>query len=261
MSEQKDSSPPEIPTGITDACSHFLDENASLLTFIGFVANLAMDQDEARKTAIKALYEKADPAKYENEVKNVEDSSATKRLKSYSRLIFEMMICRAVDNYLCYISDLLSIIFRTKPETLRSNEKVSLKFILQHTSMDELIYELIDRRVNQLSYQGMRDLDDDLSKKLGFQLFADSESREQVVRIIESRNLIVHGRGIVNQIFLDRVRDFQTPVGQKIPLDVNTTFRDVKLLQEHVSDTDLKAIKKFHLPTIEILPDSSSSPD
>src|SRR5271157_4510607 len=47
-------------------------------------------------------------------------------------LICEMAVCRVVDNYLTYVSDLLGLIFSARPETLKSSEEVTLEFVLTH---------------------------------------------------------------------------------------------------------------------------------
>lgn len=82
-----------------------------------------------------------------------------------------MMLTRAVDNHLAYISDLPALVLRTRPETLRSSETIGLDTVLQHDTMDELVSELSEKRVNQLSYEGMRDLSTYLADRLGPILF------------------------------------------------------------------------------------------
>lgn len=61
-------------------------------------------------------------------------AGATRKMAS-SRLyglMAEMTPCRVVDNYLCYVTDLLSLLFRSRPECLKSSETVTLDFVLDH---------------------------------------------------------------------------------------------------------------------------------
>ena len=46
----------------------------------------------------------------------------------FYRLMTEMALCRAVDSYLTYLTELLSLIFRANLESLRSAEEVKLDF-------------------------------------------------------------------------------------------------------------------------------------
>src|SRR5260221_6988835 len=121
------------------------------------------------------------------------------RIKRFGRFVIEMMLVRGADNFLTYVSELLALVFTSRPETLKSGETVRLDEILQHSTMDDLVKRLAERRVERLSYQGMRDLQKDLSEKLSFELFPSPESLVRAVRVIEIRNLLVHNRGIVNR--------------------------------------------------------------
>jgi hypothetical protein len=56
---------------------------------------------------------------------------------------------RYVDNYLVYVADLIALLFRTRPEALRSSEQVSLEQVLRHRSLDDFIAWQVDERVNQ----------------------------------------------------------------------------------------------------------------
>ncbi|MDQ3686595.1 MAG: hypothetical protein M3430_13505 [Acidobacteriota bacterium] len=86
-------------------------------------------------------------------------------------LMAELVLCRSIDNYLVYLSQLLALIFRTKPETLKSGEQERLDFILKHSSMDDLIGALAEKRVDKLAYMGMRDLARYFEEKLGLNCF------------------------------------------------------------------------------------------
>jgi hypothetical protein len=122
-------------------------------------------------------------------------AGASRKIFVFYRLMTEMALCRAVDNYLIYLTELLASIFRAKPESLRSGEEVKLDFVLAHPTRAGLIRAIIDRKVNQLSYQGMRDLNQFLSRKLGFELFQNKDALEHAILLVEIRNIIVHARG------------------------------------------------------------------
>ncbi len=170
-------------------------------------------------------------------------------LATHLQLFLQMMLCRAVDNFLTYISELLSLIFGTRPEMLKSNETARLEMILQFKTMEDLVGALVERRVTDLAYQGMRDVSKDLSKRIGFELFLNPEELELAVRIIEVRNLIVHNRAIVNRLFLSRLPDYPTHLGDRLELEGKSVLEDIEFLARSVSGIDMRAIEKFSLPT------------
>jgi hypothetical protein len=99
-----------------------------------------------------------------------------------------MEYTRIVDNYLTYVAELLALIFRTRPETMRSEKQVSLRVVLSHDSMDDLIATLAEQQVERLSRAGLRELHDELSKSMGFALFEEPDARDGAARAVEIRN-------------------------------------------------------------------------
>lgn len=162
--------------------------------------------------------------------------------------LYQMMLSRAADNYLTYLADILALIFRKRPETLRSGEMVKLDIVLQHKAMEDLIAVLAERRVVQLSYQGMRELSKYLEEKLGFPLFKKAQQLQRAFQIVELRNLIVHNRGVVNRTFLSKVEGFSAGLGKTLVFDLDTVLSAVHFLGRSVADIDLRAGKKFGLP-------------
>jgi hypothetical protein len=138
-----------IPEFITPPAWVFSAEYVRLLGFIVYITNLATSTDERSRIAIRALYEDEDLQK---ELEKVDSHGAIHILrKKHRTLVFEMTLSRAAENFLAYVTELLVMVFKCRPEMLRSSETVRLDEILRHTSMAELIHELAERRVHQLS--------------------------------------------------------------------------------------------------------------
>jgi hypothetical protein len=170
-------------------------------------------------------------------------------LTTHKNLLSELLLCRAVDNFLTYLSEILALIYRTRPETLRSNETVRLDKILQYKSMDELIAALAEKRVNELSYSGLKELSENLSNRLGFPLFEEGDTLANATRIVETRNIIVHNRAVINDRFLSRVPNYPAAIGETVVLDRNVLWGDIQFLKRSVKDIDSRAVAKFNLPT------------
>jgi hypothetical protein len=172
-------------------------------------------------------------------------AGASRKISVFYRLLTEMALCRAVDSYLIYLSELLSLIFRARPESLRSSEEVKLEFVLAHRTRARLVRAIIDRKVNQLSYQGMRNLTQFFSKRLGLDLSPNPESLERMVLLVEMRNLFVHARGIVNDTFVQRVPKPPAPLGKQVRLTIAAVSSHVDFLSESVAEVEGRAHDKF----------------
>lgn len=244
------------PKQMSDPCSRFFHHYFELCDFILFITHLAIHRDEGAKIAAKALY---DTSSDEEEMARLErriekGAGAIKALQRYRQLIYQTMICRAVDNYLTYIAEFLALIFRTRPETLKSNETVKFDELLQHSTMEELINSLAEKKVEKLSYEGMRDLASYFQERLGLKLFDSNDDFQRAVFLIEVRNIIVHNRGMVNLIFKSRVPWFPIELGEPIKLKLDSdhpeddVFAHVAFLAKSVREIDQRAAEKFRLP-------------
>lgn len=173
---------------------------------------------------------------------------AKANLRRDEALICEMAVCRVVDNYLIYVSDLLALIFSARPETLKSSEMVTLEFVLTHRTRPQLINAIVRRKVDQLSYQGMRDLQDFCSTRLKLPLFQEQKDSTEAVLLIEIRNIIVHNRGLVNDTFLRRVKDSGFTNGHQIKLMWQEVLNYANFLSSSVGRLEREAQVKFKIP-------------
>jgi len=221
----------------TEAFAGFFRAFVDLLSFVGFVPAMAMEGDKLAKKAQDAGIMTDDDAWL----------SWTGEMASYHPLVEHMIHCHAVDNFLTYVSDLISLAYRTRPEMLKSTESVKLDEILEYTTMEDLVSYLVDRKVNELTYQGMRRIDSYLSGRFSFRLFEKEATSKNAVRIVEARNVIVHNRGFVSHIFISRVPDCALKIGQRLEITWKTLFEDLTFLSTSASDIDARAIQKFNL--------------
>jgi len=212
----------KLPNTRTHVCERYFHEHAANLEFIIMVMGLAHRIDKRERKILDLVKPVISIEKYQSWQQNIDNSSATEQMEQHKRRYFEMLLCREVDNYLVYISELLADIFRAKPETLRSGEMVRLDTVLRHGTMKDLINELADRRVHELSYSGLKDLSVYFKEKLGLSLFQGESDEQHAVQIIEQRNLIVHARSVVNPLFLRKIPNSTIGVGELLPFGRKT---------------------------------------
>jgi hypothetical protein len=254
-----DTQPPDLPDAATDACARFATDHVRLMSFVGFVSGLALRADEVRRIAAEALAGGDRIAGREVEEYEIdENTTAVRALQRHREVLLEMAYTRGVDNFLTYISELLALVYGERPETLHAKgepkrggtaETVPLDTILEHSTMEDLIASLVERRVTDLSFKGLRALATYLSERLGFDLFEDEDDLRRAIRVVEIRNLIAHNRAVVNRVFLNRIEETEGfPLGRRVDLDVDRLFGDLSFLARSTFAIDTRAGEKWALP-------------
>lgn len=165
---------------------------------------------------------------------------------THEPIIAEMLVCRIADNYLLYLKELLKEIFLTRPETLRSGQMERLDFVLQFLSMDRLISAIAEKKVQEVMFKGTRELIS-FFNELGVTLFPNSADVEPAVRVIETRHLIVHNLGVVNETFKARVPKAPESLGDRVRADYEMAKEYDIFLIAAVFAADKIASKKFGL--------------
>src|ERR1039457_7239061 len=84
--------------------------------------------------------------------------NAKTEMTSYEEMYKQMVLCRGVDMYLTYLTELLRLVFSVKPEIMKSNEQVTYESILEHSTIDDLVGWLIEEKVTKLSHHGVAKL-------------------------------------------------------------------------------------------------------
>lgn len=226
------------PDPMTEVCARYFEQQNETVAFVRFVQSVTRLSDHFVSTSLRAA--EGDEASPTN--------AAAATLQGYDRLIVETLVARSIDNFLCYITELLALVFRSRPETLRSGGSVRLDFVLAHRTMDELIGALTERRVEELAYAGLRELNEDVGKRLGFALFQDDENFDDVREFVEIRHTIVHNRGLASQTFLQRVGDRGYRLGEPVHPPISSLARRIWTLSNAVVDIEVRASQKWRLP-------------
>jgi hypothetical protein len=220
----------------TTAASNFFAAHMELMGFLNYVAFLPPHIDGV-------LDDLGGPG---GDEKSKPSKVFQRGLDPFRRLFGEVLISRAVDSYLTYISELLSLVFRERPETLRSKEQIGVDFVLGFDSIEELQGAIAERRVERLAYRGMAELADWVKDSMGFTLVTDRDTLRAIESLVEKRNLIVHHRGVIDHRFIRKCGTAHGDVGDVLNLreDAEAAFI---VLSEVVWDADKRAASKWEL--------------
>lgn len=228
-------------TQCTSALANCLDAYRETLEAFLFVIRLAARSDEVRRIAKEALG---------NSEPDDEPEPTQKHMRRFGKLNSQNLINNSVNSFQRYFAQLVQDCIRKRPETLTSNEQVSVKDIVGLKRMKDVVELLVERRVNKLAYEGIDGIESYLKDRLGLTLFESEEERQSARVMIELRNINVHNGGIVNAIFLDRVGSersnaFKNGKRHHVEWDEFISYASNMLVV--VKRIDLAAAKKFSL--------------
>jgi hypothetical protein len=139
----------------------------------------------------------------------------------------ELCYCRIVELFVNYLGDTLVYLFQNRPQMLKSNDKIDVDFILEHTTFEDLINSLIERKVIELSFKGMDTLAKYFTDRLKLTIFTTDSDLRTAILAAEVRNLFIHNQGLVNRHFMERVPFFTCSLGQRIDLVKDGLYLDL----------------------------------
>jgi hypothetical protein len=236
------------PDLVTAPCQTYLDEYHGCIEYMIFISRLAAASDRVQETARRAL-EEIQALSEEEMVNHIAASGRTTQTlrDRHSRMILETVLCRCVDNLLTYIADMLRLIFSIRPETLKSGEKISFKEALSQVNMTDLIAYITDKKVNELSYMGLNALNGYCVGRLGMDLFLDNNQRLSAIKSVEARNIIVHNRSKINQIYCRKAGFDRTHIGNLISISFDAVVDAAANMTELAISIGQRASLKFEL--------------
>lgn len=204
----------------------FVSAYKETLDFFFFTVELAHRADHVSLTSAKALVGLEKDSNKRERLQEIIDNPGrvSKKLAAFSEINSRNILTGIADSFLWYISNIIQQAIRRKPEIIKSGETVRVDDIFNYSSRRELINYLIDRKINSLSYGGLKQIEKYLTDSLGVELFNNERDRNLLRIFIEIRNIHTHNRGVVNRIFLDRVGgivgefDFNFKEGRKAHL-------------------------------------------
>ncbi|MFG0319290.1 MAG: hypothetical protein ACF8XB_18610 [Planctomycetota bacterium JB042] len=175
-------------------------------------------------------------------------------LRRQRQLLMEIVLVRQVEAYLNYLADLLFEIFTQRPETLLSSDEVKVSDVLQHRTIADVVHELAKRKVNSLSYRSLDELGEFFEKRFRLQI-APSESLITIRDGVETRNISVHNRCVVNEIYIRRTAGDPAQVGKLRSVTATDYDEITEAMFNSVKSTDKQARTRLKLKGVRFEPD------
>lgn len=235
--------PAAFPRTGTAAAENFLQSWGSINSFFYWVLHMAGSVDHVQQLAAEAL-------RTDNDVDENEENAGHKTmidvLKENRQFFLEIIVVRHIENYLNYLSELLFEIFTSRPETLRSSDKVEISRVLAHASIQDFVRAAAERKVDSLSYSSFSELVEFFQNRFGLVIIS-SKYESVVVEAIETRNISVHNRCLIDDRYCSRTGADSSQIGNRKNIYGHSLDELVPLLFDAVKTLDVSARKKLKL--------------
>ncbi len=139
----------------------------------------------------------------------------------HSAVLNEMAFCRAVNSFLTYLADLMSLIYDKYPKKLPLNKQTTYGFCIEHHLAGDLVSAFAEETVMALTHQNLDALTKYFSKHLNIPLFSKETQTANASLCVDIRNIITHNRGIINRFFIHRNPRFADDFGKRIMITDN----------------------------------------
>ncbi len=236
----------------TEAFSHFLKEYHANLDYFFFVIHLVTRVDEGRVRAAKALLTaEPDATKRTIYEGSAADPDATLReLQKHSSVSSRNLTNGVVSAFQRYFSSIINSAATKRPEMISSSQMIRVDDILRFTRHKDLVAFIIDRKINDLSYGGLTEMEKYFDDRLGVRMFNDDRQRDLLKFFVEVRNINVHNGGIVNDLFASRVGTvdgFPYVTGKLLHIDLEALIKLSENAMRVATQIDSNVATKFSL--------------
>ncbi|WP_291275306.1 ATP-binding protein [Flavobacterium sp.] len=164
------------------------------------------------------------------------------------RILMRILFSSCADNFETYLSDLLYEIYLAKPDTLKSDQQVSIKEVLNCSDIQEFIDYIAKKKLSKLQRGSVKGFISDNNQIKDLKAITEQEQHE-IEKILQIRHLYAHKNGIVDEKFLQYFQD-EFSINQQHQLSLDDFLRYLKLLLSMVSKLDNSAINKYQLATV-----------
>ncbi|TXR64170.1 hypothetical protein DM800_15895 [Bacillus sp. AY18-3] len=183
-----------------------------------------VDLDEEKKKRIIKKFDLEITDKNKIKFKNHEAAKKFNETFDKVRMMqkqIEMLYENSLMNLVMYFETLISNLIKQHLSEHGDVKKKTLSFeqISQMGSIEEAKEFLLDKEVHDLMYQGFDDWIAYLKRQLKLSMGYLENCNNQIIEILQRRNLIIHNGGKVNNIYLSRVkgkRDQELKIGDRV---------------------------------------------
>jgi hypothetical protein len=117
------------------------------------------------------------------------------------KILIRILFSSCADNFETYLADLLYEIYLANPSTLKSNQQVSIKEVLDCSDMQEFVIFWAKKKLSKLQRGSVKGFVSDNSQINDLSVI-DPSQQNDIEKILQIRHLYAHRNGIVDEKFL-----------------------------------------------------------
>ncbi|MEM9368729.1 MAG: ATP-binding protein [Planctomycetota bacterium] len=174
-------------------------------------------------------------------------SSDTPTDNREERILTRILFSSAADTFEGYLSDLLYEIYLANPNTLKSNEAVTVKDVLDCADLREFIDSWARRKLAKLERGSVKGFIAE-NKQIRDLAVIEKSHQDQLEKILQIRHLYTHKNGIADEKFLKYFPSLILNDEHRLSVDQMVSMFDY--LASTVNQLDVAAIGKYRLATL-----------
>jgi len=172
---------------------------------------------------------------------NINTPTSNQEGKILSRILYSSF----ADNFETYMSDLLYEIFLAKPETLKSEQTVTIKEVLNCTDLQDFIEYWAKQKIGKLQKGSVKGFIEDTPQIKKLNVLENNEIKE-IDKLLQIRHLYSHKNGVVDDKFLKFFPNI-AELNSEFTMPINDIVDKLEYFIEIVERIDRKAIDKYSL--------------
>lgn len=163
------------------------------------------------------------------------------------RILMRILFSSCADNFETYLLDLLYEIYLANPASLKSEQQVSIREVLECADMQEFVIYWSKKKLGKLQRGSVKGFiaENPQIKSLNV---IDSQKQDDIEKILQVRHLYAHRNGIVDEKFL-QFYPGKYNVNDLHEFSVEEMLQNLRYLLDTVDSVDNAAIDKFKLAT------------
>jgi hypothetical protein len=161
------------------------------------------------------------------------------------KILTRILFSSFADNFETYLSDLLYEIFLARPETLKSQQQVTIKEVLDCSDLQEFVKYWANKQIGKLQKGSVKGFIDD-NKQIKKLNIIDKAAQDEIERILQIRHLYSHRNGIVDEKFLQYFTG-QFLLNSEHQMAISEVCDKLFYLAEITNQIDSVAITKYKL--------------
>jgi hypothetical protein len=164
------------------------------------------------------------------------------------KILTRILYSSCADNFETYLSDLLYEIYLAKPDTLKSDQQVSIKEVLDCTDIQEFVVYWSKKKLSKLQRGSVKGFLSE-NKQIKELNILDEPAQIEIEKILQIRHLYAHRNGIVDEKFLKFFPSTHN-LNDEFKLSISEMVKHLTFLVDCAISLDDEAINKYDLNRI-----------